>query len=91
MEPEVQNEAIESPMEKAIYVDEDISEIDLKELANRQSFDSASILGKVATQKLRLHNANTRMRLAKSLKVADIEYLTTSLEDDFAKSDKKKQ
>jgi hypothetical protein len=78
-------------MEKAIYVDEDISEIDLKELANRQSFDSASILGNVATQKLRLHNANTRMRLAKSLKVADIEYLTTSLEDDFAKSDKKKQ
>ena len=91
MEPEVQNEAIESPIEKAIYVDEDISEIDLKELANRQSFDSATILGKVATQKLRLHNSTTRMRLAKSLKVADIEYLTSSLEKDFAKNIKKKQ
>jgi hypothetical protein len=78
LEPEVENEEIEEPMEKTLYVDSDISEMDLKQLSDGDAFDFAQMLGKAATQKLRLQTLNTKMRLAKNLKVADIEYIVDS-------------
>lgn len=75
LEPEVNAPEIESPMEKTLYTDSDISEMDMKELSDPVIFDSSVAMGKTATQKLKIHNMMTRMRLAKSLKVADIAFL----------------
>jgi hypothetical protein len=75
MEPEVQDDEIEGPLEKTLLVDDDISELDLKELTDPVEFDSAEALGKVATQKLRIQMIETKLKLAKNLKVADIAYL----------------
>jgi hypothetical protein len=79
LEPEVASKEIEGPMEKTIYVDDDISELDLLELSNPIEFDSSEALGKSATQRLKIHNMMARLRLAKSLKVADIEFLVSDI------------
>jgi len=80
MEPGVQNEEIEDTLEKHLYIDDDISEMDLKNLSNGVEFDFAQIMGKAATQKLKLQSLDAKMKLAKNLKVADIEYLVNDNE-----------
>jgi hypothetical protein len=80
LEPDVNSPEIETPMEKTLYTDNDISELDLMELSDPMIFDSSVAMGKSAVQKLRVHNMMARMRLAKSLKVADIEFLVSDEE-----------
>jgi hypothetical protein len=75
LEPEVESREIEGPLEKTLYTDEDISELDLIELSDPIEFDSSVALGKSAVQRLKVHNMMARLKLAKSLKVADIEFL----------------
>ena len=82
LEPEVESSEIEAPLEKTLYVDDDISELDLWQLSDPIEFDSSEALGKSATQKLKIHNMMARLRLAKSLKIADIELLVS----DFTKA-----
>jgi cation transport regulator ChaB len=79
LEPEVKSPAIEAPMEKTLYTDDDISELDLMQLSNPIEFDSSEALGKSAIQRLKVHNMMARMRLAKTLKVADIEFLVPDI------------
>jgi ribosomal protein L37E len=79
LEPEVKSPAIEAPMEKVLYTDDDISELDLLQLSDPVEFDSAEALGKTAMQKLKVNTMLARMKLAKSLKVADIEFLVPEM------------
>lgn len=86
IEPEVHTHEIEATLEKTIYVDDDISEIDLMELTNSLVFDSAEAMGKAAMQRLRIQDSMTKMRLAKNLKVVDIAYLT--FDDELKKNNR---
>lgn len=91
MEPDVKSEEIEDTMEKTLYVDSDISELDLKEMSDATVFDSYEMLGKVATQKLRIKDIDTNLRLAKSLQIVSIDYLVEDADvEEIFKSAKKK-
>ncbi len=91
MEPEVEAEEIEETIEKTLYVDSDISELDLKEMSDATVFDSYEMLGKVATQKLRIKDIDTNLRLAKTLQIVSIDYLVEDADvEEIFKSAKKK-
>jgi hypothetical protein len=88
LEPEIKSPKIEAPMEKTLYTDSDISELDLEQLSDPLIFDSSEALGKSAVQRLKVHNLVARLKLAKSLKVADIEFLVPEMtKDQFTDSD----
>jgi hypothetical protein len=79
MEPEVHSEEIEAPLEKTLYIDDNISEMDIKEMSDPVKFDSYQAIGKTELQRMRVKNVDAKMRLAKSLEVVDLSFLVPEL------------
>jgi hypothetical protein len=80
IEPKVENPEIEEPIMKTLLVMEGISEMDLRELAHGEAFDTAEALGKVAVLKSMALRVDGKLRLAKTLQITDLELITPDSE-----------